>query len=94
MFWGRMLFWFLRHPRWLQLKQGSIQVAYAPSERGWLLLAMDLPSLLAAAGRTGFQEVRGLQLCATLSVRTVFTSDLAYSREVGCMPLKPQLASP
>ena len=47
-----------------------------------MLLGLDLPSLLAAAGRTGFQEVRGLQLCATLSVRTVFTSDLAYSKEV------------
>ncbi|KAK9840850.1 hypothetical protein WJX84_006024 [Apatococcus fuscideae] len=64
-----------------KLKQGSIHMAYSPSERGWLLLALDLVSLLAAAGRPGFQEVRGLQLCATLSVRTVFTSDLAYSRE-------------
>ncbi|KAK9866441.1 hypothetical protein WJX84_003773 [Apatococcus fuscideae] len=64
-----------------KLKQGSIQVAFAPNERGWMLLGLDLPSLLAAAGRTGFQEVRGLQLCATLSVRTVFTSDLAYSKE-------------
>ncbi len=47
-----------------------------------MLLALDLPALLNSAGRSGFQEVRGLQLCASLSVRTVYTADLAYSQEV------------
>ena len=66
----------------MQLKQGSMQVAYAPAERGWSMLGLDLPALVAAAGRTGFQEVRGLQLCSSLSVRTVYTADLAYCKEV------------
>jgi hypothetical protein len=61
----------------------------------WLLLSVDLAAAVAAAGSSSsgggnsstqpspYSHLKGLQLCSTLKVRGVFTSDIRFGLQVG-----------
>ena len=48
----------------------------------WTVLALDLPFLLQKYGADGYDEIflstRSIQMCSTLNVRNIFTSDNIY----------------
>jgi hypothetical protein len=60
----------------------------------WMLLSVDLAAAVAAAGSSAnvgsssaqpspYNHLQGLQLCSTLTVRGVFTSDIRFGLQVG-----------
>ena len=64
------------------MKRSGIGI-YMPAEGdAWLLLALDMRALAARAGRSDFACVRGLTLCANMSVRTAFSSSVKYDWQV------------
>jgi hypothetical protein len=72
-----------------------VQVTLKDPPACWLLLAVDLAAAVATAGSGGsgggssssqpsaYSHLKGLQLCSTLTVRGVFTSDIRFGLQVG-----------
>lgn len=58
-----------------------MQLAHTAASGAWTLLCIDLAAALAARSH-GYRCMKSLQLCATLSVRGAFTSDIVYSLKV------------
>jgi len=48
----------------------------------WRTIALDLTSLLRQEKECDYKCMRGLKICANLTIRGVFTSDIAYSTKV------------
>jgi hypothetical protein len=59
-------------------------MALPGESRRWTLLCLDLAAAARGAGARGFAALRSMQLCSTMSVRGVFTSDIRFSLKVGC----------
>ena len=56
------------------------------SNRKWMVVAIDIPSLISKYGPPGFDEshylsIRSVQVCAEMNVRNLFTSDNMYDPE-------------
>ncbi|KAK9823925.1 hypothetical protein WJX72_006401 [[Myrmecia] bisecta] len=61
--------------------KSGIQLPYPEPTDKWTVLALDLPEVLAAATSSPYQEVKAIQMCATMSARNFFTSDCVYKLE-------------
>lgn len=59
----------------------SIQLAHHPASGAWTLLGVDVAAALAAR-EVSYRCIKSLQLCAVMSVRGAFTSDVVYSQKV------------
>lgn len=75
-----------------QRTSAGLQVPFTPEFKGWTLLALDLAACLRHPSNSGtkekrggltreeaFQSLRSIQVCANLSLRGIFTSDIRYS---------------
>lgn len=62
---------------------------------GWHILALDMARLVSeySRGTTRFDHVRAVTICASLSVRNIFTSDYRYD-VMGCPPEMALSAKP
>lgn len=69
----------------LQVKSGLISFPLLEPPSGWALLALDLEAVAAAAGGSAFKCLRSVQLCGTVTVRGVLTSDIKFSANVSGM---------
>jgi hypothetical protein len=69
----------------LQVKSGLISFPLLEPPPGWGLLALDLEAVAAAAGGSAFKCLRSVQLCGTVTVRGVLTSDIKFSAKVSGM---------
>jgi hypothetical protein len=63
----------------------SVQLAHRAHTSAWTLLGVDVAAALAAQ-RVSYRCIRSLQLCAAMSVRGAFTSDIVYSPQVILQP--------
>jgi hypothetical protein len=59
----------------------SVQLAHRAHTNAWTLLGVDVAAALAAQ-RISYRCIRSLQLCAAMSLRGAFTSDVVYSPKV------------
>jgi Protein of unknown function (DUF667) len=59
----------------------SIRLAYQAQSNDWMLLAVDVAAALAVQD-VSYRCIKSLQLCAAMSVRGAFTSDIVYSHQV------------
>lgn len=72
-------------PLLLQRKATSVQLSLPDPPAKWATLAVDLHQALATHSPTAqFECLRGVQLCAKLCVRGVFTSDIKFG--AGSLP--------
>jgi hypothetical protein len=65
-----------------QVKSGLISFPLLEPPPSWVLLALDLEAVAAAAGGSAFKCLRSVQLCGTVTVRGVLTSDIKFSAKV------------
>lgn len=61
----------------------SVQLAHRAHTSDWTLLAVDVAAALAAQD-VSYRCIRSLQLCAAMSVRGAFTSNVVHSPKVTC----------
>lgn len=66
-----------------RMKRSGVQVFLPAAHDGWTLLALDLEALAQQAGRSPYARLRALHLCANMTVRGAFTSDVRYDWQVG-----------
>ena len=68
----------------LQRKVNGVQIPYHGVDACWTLLALDLAAVVAGSGpRAEHCELKALQCCGNLAVRSFFISDAAYGLQVG-----------
>eukprot|EP00200_Dunaliella_tertiolecta_P010081 CAMPEP_0202389192 /NCGR_PEP_ID=MMETSP1127-20130417/81538_1 /ASSEMBLY_ACC=CAM_ASM_000462 /TAXON_ID=3047 /ORGANISM="Dunaliella tertiolecta, Strain CCMP1320" /LENGTH=212 /DNA_ID=CAMNT_0048990859 /DNA_START=148 /DNA_END=782 /DNA_ORIENTATION=+ len=60
-------------------KSGGIQIPYPHASHRWCIMAVDLAGVLTGFSSSPFQSLRSVQLCAWLTVRSMFTSDTKFS---------------
>jgi hypothetical protein len=70
----------------LRMKRSGVQVFLPAAHDGWMLLALDLTSLAQQASRSPHAKLRALHLCANMTVRGAFTSDVRYDWQVNWHP--------
>lgn len=69
----------------LQRNVRSVQVPLEVGDESygvWCTLAVDLPALLKSCSQIAFKCLRGFQICANLTVRSIFTSNILSTSEV------------
>jgi Protein of unknown function (DUF667) len=66
----------------LQKPTSGVQFPFASTSSKWCMLALDLPAACSLFGSSPYQYVRSLQICATINIRGIFTSDIKFSLEV------------
>ncbi|KAI8472679.1 MAG: hypothetical protein J3K34DRAFT_519551 [Monoraphidium minutum] len=59
-------------------KNGTLSLAVPDATSRWTLLCVDMAAAARAASGCKFVSLRSLQLCSTMSVRGVFTSDIRF----------------
>ena len=66
----------------LQRKTGGVQLPFPEPSHRWRVLCVDLLAALAPFTSSPFHSLRSVQLCAWLTVRSLFTSDQKFSLQV------------
>jgi hypothetical protein len=62
-----------------------VQLSLPDPPAGWAVLSLDLRAAAAAAapGAPPYASLKSVQLCATLTVRSAFCSDVRFGLKVG-----------
>lgn len=67
-----------------RMRRSGVQV-FLPAAHGcWTLLALDLGSLARQACESPYAHLRTLHLCANMTLRGAFVSDVRYNWQVCC----------
>jgi hypothetical protein len=67
----------------VRMKRSGVQVFMPAAHDRWMLLALDLSALTRQASSSAYAKLRALHLCANMTVRGAFTSDVRYDWQVG-----------
>lgn len=66
-----------------RMKRSGVQVFLPAAHDSWMLLAVDLAAATCQAGSSSpYSRLRALHLCANMTVRGAFTSDVKYDWQV------------
>lgn len=66
-----------------QRKNGTLSLTVPGASNRWTLLCVDMAAAARAASGCAFTALRGIQICSTMSMRGVFTSDIKFTIKVG-----------